>query len=112
MIFSYRLQRAMEIRNISNKQLSQSSGINSTQISHFRSGDRYPSISNLVKIADCLHVSTEYLLGRQDVLTAYPIQHRIIGHFDKIKSLDYQEIAEEFLMYLASRESENAMVDI
>jgi len=36
-------------------------------IAHFEGGDRLPSLVNLCRLADAQAVSTDYLLGREDV---------------------------------------------
>lgn len=52
--------------NVSNKDLSQNVGVSSGNISDWKSGRSKPNIDTIIKIADYLDVSVDYLLGRTD----------------------------------------------
>lgn len=52
--------------NVSNKDLSQNVGVSSGNISDWKSGRSKPNIDTVIKIADYLDVSVDYLLGRTD----------------------------------------------
>lgn len=52
--------------NISNKDLSQNVGVSSGNISDWKSGRSKPNIDTMIKIADYLNISIDYLLGRTD----------------------------------------------
>ncbi len=56
---------AIEARGAS-KKLSEATGISTGNISDWRSGKSKPNADALVKIADYLNVSVDYLLGRTD----------------------------------------------
>lgn len=61
--FSYHLNRIMDMRGISQKELAAVIGIASASISRYVTGNREPDIRTLVKIAETLHVSTDELVG-------------------------------------------------
>lgn len=52
--------------NVSNKDLSQNVGVSSGNISDWKSGRSKPNIDTVIKIADYLDCSVDYLLGRTD----------------------------------------------
>lgn len=63
--FGRRLKKARATRGLTQAQLARKAGVSATMISHFETGERqFPSADNLVKIANSLNVSTDYLLGR------------------------------------------------
>ena len=59
-----RLRESRLRRRLDQSELARLAGIAVTSISHFESGRRSPSVGNLVKLADVLRVSVDYLLGR------------------------------------------------
>jgi transcriptional regulator with XRE-family HTH domain len=63
-IFPKRLKAARELRGLSQDQVAERSGLQSSAVSHFETGNRKPSFDNLKRLADALRVSTDYLLGR------------------------------------------------
>jgi transcriptional regulator with XRE-family HTH domain len=63
-IFRTRLKAARDLRKFSQDELAERSGLQSSAISHFETGNRKPSFDNLKRLADALGVSTDYLLGR------------------------------------------------
>jgi transcriptional regulator with XRE-family HTH domain len=65
--FGQRLQRIRELRGESQTHLSSRSGLKPSAISHFEAGRRLPNLPNLLKLADSLDVTTDELLGRDDV---------------------------------------------
>ena len=56
-----------------------------------------PKADNLKKVADVLHVSTDYLLGRTDQMNATPSDKKVADILDDetILAFDGMEIAEE-----------------
>ncbi len=63
-----KLFEIMEQRGIKAKKLSEAIGASTGNISDWKSGRSSPSIEVLPKIAEFLNVSTDYLLGLDDVL--------------------------------------------
>ena len=69
-LFGTRLAEVRGIRGLTQQQLAEAAGVPAAVISHFETGVRSSaSADNLVKLADALHVSVDYLLGRTEDMT-------------------------------------------
>ena len=62
-IFSERLNKTMEYKNISQNKLAQTSHVSQSLINKFCLGTREPSMQPLVSLCKYLHESSDYLLG-------------------------------------------------
>lgn len=62
----YRLKFEREKQGWSQKFLAEHTGIPSSNISRYETGERKPDIDTLVRLADFLNCSVDYLLGRSD----------------------------------------------
>lgn len=60
---TYRIKEMLDEKNISQKQLSEITGITESAISHYIKGDRVPRGTNLVKIAKALGTTADDLLS-------------------------------------------------
>ncbi|MCL2636932.1 MAG: helix-turn-helix domain-containing protein [Oscillospiraceae bacterium] len=58
------LKRSRENANIYQAELGNRVGVSQTQIAHYESGKKIPSVVTLERIATELEVSVDYLLGR------------------------------------------------
>lgn len=69
--FARRLKHAREVRGLTQAELAERAGLTAVQISHFETGVK-PSASaiTLVKLADALSVTIDFLLGRTDDVKA------------------------------------------
>lgn len=56
-------------RNLTQKQLADLSGVAVSAISSYEAGNRYPSYDVLISLARIFHVSTDYLLGLENLKT-------------------------------------------
>jgi transcriptional regulator with XRE-family HTH domain len=65
-IFSERLTAARRIRQLSQGELARKTRLKQSAISQFETGRRSPSFHNLLRIANALEVSGDYLLGRSN----------------------------------------------
>ena len=66
-VFGDRLLAARSRRGMSQSGVAKETGLPPAVISHFETGVRqFPSADTLVKLADALKVSSDYLLGRVD----------------------------------------------
>lgn len=63
-IFRRRLLEAREKSGLTQAQLAERAGMTAAAVSHFETGSRRPSFENLLRLAEALRVSTDYLLGR------------------------------------------------
>ena len=64
--FGKRLKQIREENNLTQKQVAEGSGIPLRTYQRYENGEREPSISTLIALADYFKVSTDYLLGRTD----------------------------------------------
>ena len=64
-MFQDRLREARLNIDLTQLELSIAAGINPTQLSHFETGNRMPSVVNIIKLADALDVSIDWLLERE-----------------------------------------------
>lgn len=59
--------REIRIRNhLTQKQMAERLGIQKSVVCYYEHGDRFPSYDVLLRIASIFHVSTDYLLGRDN----------------------------------------------
>ena len=63
-----RISELLEMRNMTQKDLSLATKITESAISHYVKGDRVPRGVNLMKIATALGTTTDYLLEQNEVL--------------------------------------------
>ena len=59
-----RIREARKAKSLIMKELAQKIGVTESTISMYETGKREPDLETLVRIADVLDVSTDYLLGR------------------------------------------------
>lgn len=72
-MFSKRLNETRKLRHITAQQMADILSMGLRAYRNYESGDRFPSPENLIKIADTLDVSIDYLLGRDDFLKAHGV---------------------------------------
>jgi len=65
-LFKDRLTVVREYRGWNQPELAERAGTHESSIAHYENGSRMPSCNALVRLADCLEVTTDYLLGRVD----------------------------------------------
>lgn len=68
-----RLKQLREAKNYTQQWLSMQVGVSQETISGYEIGKAVPPADMLVKLADVLHTSVDYLLGRTDVKEFDPI---------------------------------------
>ena len=72
-------------------------------MSHFETGTRKPSFDNLKRLADALRVTTDYLLGRSDLMeTSVATADRLHRQYSGL-STEYQEMADDFVQMLVKK---------
>ena len=69
-IVGSRLNAALARRNVKQKELAQYLNVPDNTISYFCSGKRTPNVQQIAEIAKRLEISTDYLLGVSDVMSA------------------------------------------
>ena len=68
-VLSKRLKELLEKNNMSQRELAEKIGITEVTISRYISAQRVPKATEILKIADALNCSCDYLLGFQNELT-------------------------------------------
>ena len=63
-----RLRLLRELRRLTQEEFAAKLGVERTRYNKWETGASEPSLEMLCRIADCFHVSTDYLLGRTNVL--------------------------------------------
>lgn len=84
-----RLQEQRRLKNLSQKEVAKSIGISASIVSNYESGERTPSVENLIALARLYHCSTDYLLGFDkidkdrllDVSMLNEEQRKLLQHF-------------------------------
>ena len=66
-VFAERLKQTRQKKDLNYKQLSESSGVTSTALSHYEKGDKMPNMESAAKIAAALGVSIDWLCGNENV---------------------------------------------
>ena len=74
-MFHTRLNETRKSKGITAQQMADSLCINIRSYRAYESADRSPNIEVLVKIADILDVSTDYLLCRDEFLSRHADEH-------------------------------------
>ena len=102
-VFTERLKAARQVRGLGQAELAAKSGLPTTSISHFESGNRKPSFDNLRRLAKALDASTDYLLGRvADIGGTGAAGDQLYRDVKNLSGRD-RLIAEDFMRVLASR---------
>jgi len=87
MSFSSRLKKLREERNVSQKQVAESTGVSDVMISMYEQGKKKPSISKLEDLATYFGVTTDYLLGNEssvnELETVFPEGVKVLRRASK-----------------------------
>lgn len=70
-MFTERFSTYIQSKNISAYSIAKQTGISQGLMNEYKNGIKLPTIINLVKIADCLNISVDYLLERTDSPNMY-----------------------------------------
>lgn len=70
--FGLRLKKARKIKNITQKELAETLGVEQSTISNYEKGLRHPAATALMEIAQILEVSVEFLLGGSEETLSKP----------------------------------------
>ncbi len=63
------LKNCRQDKNLNQTELARKTSLQPSAISHFEAGSRKPSFDNLIKLANALEVTTDYLLDRGEFPT-------------------------------------------
>lgn len=101
--FRRRLRAARELRGLSQADLADRAGLLQSAVSHYETGSRRPSFTNLRRIAEAMEVTTDYLVGRAkrpDVVD--PSEEPLLRDFERL-SLSDRQLARDLVAKLAER---------
>jgi transcriptional regulator with XRE-family HTH domain len=97
------LRKERDNKKLSQSELAERSGLQSSAISHFETGKRSPSFENLKRLADALAVSMDYLLGRtEEPRNSGPVVEQLFRDFSSMSSTDQESFA-KFAAMLAEK---------
>lgn len=105
------LKKLREEKHITQVKLSTELEISQEVISHYEIGNSKPNIDNLIKLADYLNCSTDYLLGRTETPT--PVQNlnkkdleleNILNSYNSLSN-ERKNSLKDYLEFLSSKES-------
>ena len=69
-MFGDKLREVRSIRGITQEQLAEMADTSRAMIGRYETTDQLPALDTLIRIADALGVSTDYLLGRTEAMEA------------------------------------------
>ena len=69
-VFGEKLREVRQMRNITQEQLADMADISRVMVGRYETTDQLPALDTLVRIADALGISADYLLGRTNTLDA------------------------------------------
>lgn len=84
MTFNEILNQELQKQNITQRELANRTGLTEVSIGRYCNGQRSPNVNTIIKIANELHVNTDYLLGRE-FIEPVTIQD-IIQRLDKLSN--------------------------
>ncbi|MFZ4616663.1 MAG: helix-turn-helix domain-containing protein [Rectinemataceae bacterium] len=106
MEFGERLRKTRDDKGLSQQDLAERAGIQASAVSHFELGRRLPSFDNIRRLADALNVSSDFLLGREDVMkVAGPEAAALFREYKELSSEDQQALS-KFAEHLAAQKKE------
>ena len=91
--FAERLKEIRKSKKLKQSDLASKTGLKVAAISFFETAKRRPSLGNLIKLADALSVSVDFLLGREVAR---------VRDFDKLNPKD-QEVIQEMSKVLLKK---------
>ncbi len=65
-MFTEQFREILQRRNITGYRIAKDTGISQGLMAEYNRGEKLPTINNLIKIADYLDCSVDYLLGRTE----------------------------------------------
>jgi transcriptional regulator with XRE-family HTH domain len=86
--FAERLKTIRAVRNLTQNELAEKSGLPTSSIAQFETKARKPSFDTLRKLSKALDVSTDYLLGTVDEPKAPEAGNVLFRNYEKLSSRD------------------------
>jgi len=102
--FASRLRATRKARGLSQDALTERTRIKQPLLSDYETGRRVPNSPNLKKLADTLSVTTDFLLGREQVDTpAGPAASYLFQDFSKLSAIDQDRVADYVRMLAGTK---------
>ena len=104
-----RLRCARESRRFTQVTLAKRAGVHPATMSHFEAGRRAPSLKSLLRLAEALNVTTDYLLGCPVASAATgPDVGRLLRHVARLSSGDVDMLADFAELFVQRRQNSGA----
>ena len=91
MIFSERLKTLRKEKKLTQKELAEQIGISQKSYSHWETGKNEPSLENLIKLADLLEVSIDWLFGREQMKVKKRSPAQLLDNEKNIEKMRYRK---------------------
>ena len=105
--FRKRLVKLRELRDITQTELASRSGLQTAAISQFETGKRVPAFDSLVKMADAMNITIDYLIGRNHkTIAAGPAIDKLMRHAEQLTPYEL-DILTNLAKILANKKREN-----
>ena len=105
-VFPERLKSIRSLRNLTQSELGEKSGLPTSSIAQFETNARKPSFETLRKLSKALEVSTDYLLGNVDEPKAPEVGSVLFRNYEKLSSHD-QELLQNIASMMAQKNQKN-----
>lgn len=95
MVFSERLSCLLSRRGLTQRELAGMCGVDEASMSRYVNGNRKPCMDVLVRIANALDVSVEYLTGNEEEISFKEIKHLLcsnLAHLTDEQRLELMEM--------------------
>ena len=87
--FRKRLVKIRGLRDLTQTELASRAGMMPAAISQFESGTRVPAFDSLVKMADALNITVDYLIGRNHKpIAAGPSVDKLMRHAEQLPTYE------------------------
>ena len=100
--FPKRLRAVRKRRGLDQEDLGRRAGLQPSAISHFETGTRKPSFENLIRLADALEVTIDYLVGRAPKTGVSEQTERLFRNLEQLSSSDL-DLLKQIYRVLAHR---------
>ena len=87
--FRERLVKLRVLREITQTELASISGMTTAAISQFENGTRVPAFDSIIKMADALNITVDYLIGRNyKPISAGPSIDKLMRHAEQLPTYE------------------------
>ena len=107
-VFAERLKSIRALRNLTQNELSERSGLPTSSIAQFETNARKPSFNTLRRLSMALEVSTDYLLGIVDEPKAAGSWSVLFKHFQELTTWE-QEIIQDIITSMIARKKRKSI---